>query len=304
MVPPLSPFRSLGALRQLNVLAVGLALAAVTSMVFGHLVGPDSFGLSAFVTGLPTLVVGSLWARLLRWRATIGTTRIRRGWALSVPLAMLNAGLAAGILVSHGGGAGQLASFVGGFVLGATVGAMAWVPALLLTLLLFGLPIAWAERLAQRGLAGEERGEWLIGLSTSALSLIGLVGALHFYLQRTALEAASQVAGRGLLTGQNLLGIQLMGALGLLGLLAGATTTTLAGLRERRRRRFVRDAEAGVLPGYRVDASPEGKVLVRVASPDESYRAAELEEEVFALDEQGLARAPLQANLDPPSRAG
>jgi predicted membrane protein len=296
-----SSFRSLRALRRLNVLAVGLALATVTSMIFGHLAGHETFGCAAFVTGLPTLLVGTAWARLLRWRATVGRTKLRWGWLLSVPLAMINAGLAAGILMSQQGSDAGPVAFLGGFALGVTVGAMVWLPALILTLFLFGLPIAWAEKLADRGLAGEERGEWVIGLTSSALSLAGLLGIANYYplWEKTILPRHPYTGHLGLaslLSTENLNteGLALMALMGVLGLAAGATATALAGAREHRRRRFVQDAEAGKLPGYRVDATPEGKVLVRVASPDEHYRAAESDEELFALDEEGLARAPLR----------
>ena len=80
MIP--APFRSLRALRALNVAAVGLALAAAVAAVFG--VGPGPW--APVFTGLPTLALGTLWALLLRWPRTIKNTSFRVGWAASVPL--------------------------------------------------------------------------------------------------------------------------------------------------------------------------------------------------------------------------
>ena len=41
--------------------------------------------------------------------------------------------------------------------------------------------------------------------------------------------------------------------------------------------------------GFRVDATPEGKALVRVSSFGQGYRVADFSEEVFLLDESGEA---------------
>ncbi len=132
------PFQSLGALRTLNIAAVGLALAAVTAGIFGLagliVGGSGRFGMATFVTGLPTLLIGVTWASLLRWRKTIGRSTVRWAWLLSVPLAMTNAGLAAGILYAryghHLGWEQGLDGFALGFVLGCTFGAFAWLPVL------------------------------------------------------------------------------------------------------------------------------------------------------------------------------
>ena len=78
----------------------------------------------------------------------------------------------------------------------------------------------------------------------------------------------------------------------ILGLLAGATSTILASARASRRRAFVADAEAGKAPGYRIKATREGKVLVRIVPQGKSYRVADFEEEVFDLDAKGEAKRP------------
>jgi hypothetical protein len=282
-------FRSARALRILNVAGVGLALAAVTSVIFGFSEAETGrSGISAFVTGIPTLVLGTVWAVALRWRATVGQSRVRWGWLLSVPLAMLNGGLAAAIWLG-GSSPDPIGNALGGFLLGATIGAIVWLPALCATLAVFGLPIAWAQSQARQGLAGEERGEWVVGLTVALLSSLALlvIGS----------QALSPAAGASWIPGWQVelgrAGRVLMGVMGALGLAAGSLASASAMWRGRQRRRFVVEAEAGRVPGYRVEPLPEGKVLIRVTSQGDGYRVGELEEEAIALDAQGDARHAL-----------
>lgn len=102
-------------------------------------------------------------------------------------------------------------------------------------LLCFGLPIARAQRLAGKGLAGEERGEWIVGLACMGMSLVALAlaGGGH---------APPDVDAGKLIT-------QWFAAAGLL---TGGAAAALAGARARRRRQFVADAAAGKITGYRV----------------------------------------------------
>lgn len=265
MVP--APFRKLGVLRTLNVAAVGLSLAAATGTVLGRTFFRD--GDLAIYCAATTLVVGCLWAALLRSERTVGKTSVRVGYALSPIFAAGNAALAAAIGFRH----------PAGLVAGALFGAILWVPALVATLLCFGLPIAHAQRLAKRGLAGEERGEAIVG------SVCVLVSAVATWL---ALDPLRWRASEGSLRPHAML------ALSALGLATGAAAVMLALGREVRRRRFVQDAEQGRAPGFRVDPSVEGKVLVRVTSQGEGYRVVDLEEELFELDAEGQATRPRQ----------
>jgi hypothetical protein len=208
-----APFRSLGTLRVLNVCAVGLALAAVTSVVSA---GMLEMPLATLYTGLPTWAIGTLWALVLRWPKTVGKTSFRWGWVASVPLAMLNSGLSCAFTFAnmpHG------MEFMVGLFLGATFGIFVWLPSLLLTLLCFGAPIASAQRLAAKGLAGEERGERMVGLACFVMSALGLALA-------AVMPWAKASAGRPLALG-----------FAVLGLLTGGASTLLAHAREARRRR-------------------------------------------------------------------
>jgi hypothetical protein len=275
-----STFRSLSLLRALNVAAVGLSLAALTAGIGVSMMGTNPFGFSGLGVALPTLLVGVVWALVLRTRATVAGSQLRWGWLASVPLAMANGALSCGVLMAweeHGDLGVTIERFLGGLFLGATFGAFVWVPALLATLFCFGIPIALSQKRAQQGLAGEERGERIIGVVCALLAIVGL-----FLLIRsnaaTPVEALDRV------------GQVVQAACGILGLSAGAAGAVLAQRRENRRRRFVRDVEAGAVAGFRVDAAPEGKVLVRVTSVGTGYRVANFEEELYALDEEGEAR--------------
>lgn len=282
MVP--TSFQNLRALRLLNIAAVGLALAAVVVSLF-----PVAFhgkhdpfhgtGYGSVVGGVPTLLCGMLWAWLLRRPATVGKTSIRWGWVASIPLAMLNSGLTLGLLLSIASSLEPYQIFVA-FVLGATFGAIAWIPALLGTLACFGLPIARAQRLAKKGLAGEERGERIVGFTCFVMSAVGLLISLY----------AGPHPGLG--GGADAWFPRIFA---LLGLLAGAISTALARAREARRRAFVVNAEAGKIPGYRIESTDEGKVLVRIVAQGNGYRVADFEEEVFELDAAGEAVRPKHA---------
>lgn len=281
-------FRSLAWLRRFNVAAMGLSLAAATGTTFAAMLGkPNTFGAVALATGLPTLLCGIAWALLLRMRKTVGPSKVRWGWLASMPLAAVNGALACGLLfVTDGREHGDLLSklFVGLFA-GATFGALFWLPGLLATLAFFGGPLLWSQRLAARGLAGEERGERVIGVASMVLGALAIVGYLG---QRSSAGAGShptlEAAGSAFLAVTPVLAI-----------VAGALATGLAHARERRRRAFVADVERGEVKGYRIDDAPEGKVLLRVSTVGTLYRVANFEEEVLALDEQGEAREPARA---------
>jgi hypothetical protein len=279
MPPPahtgrLRAFQSLGLLGALNVAAVGLSLASVTAAAFGRIFGEVALSF-AFATAGPTLVLGTLWAALLRSPKTVGKTSFRWGWAASMPLAMLNGALSAGF--AFGLGRSHAGSFAEMAFVGATLGAICWVPGLLVTLLCFGAPIASAQKLAKKGLAGVERGEWTVGLACAAMSAV----ALAMTGSRTFDQLSTE--GSGLIV-----------MLATLGGLLGATTTALAMTRELRRKRFVEEAEAGRVPGYRIEPTNEGKVLIRVEAQGKGYRVADFEEEVFELDADGTAMRPRQ----------
>jgi hypothetical protein len=278
MIP--APFRSLRVLRVLNAPAVGLALAAVTSAAFAGVL-EDSV-LFAMGTGFPTLVLGMVWVLLLRWPKTVGRTTFRWGWLASVPLAALNAALACGSMMAFEAtrnAAPFVERFFWGALIGGTFGVICWLPALVVTLLCFGLPIASAHRDAEKGLAGEERGERTVGLACAAMSLAAIAVAAAVHPSHAS-------------------GLWVSRTLAAMGLVTGGAAAILAAAREARRKRFVAEAGAGKIPGYRVDDTDEGQVLVRVVSHGAGYRVADFEEEVYELDAAGEATRPRV--LEPP----
>lgn len=280
-------FRSLTTLRVLNVLAVGFSLAAATGAVLGRMIGSHDDEIAALTT-LPTLFFGIVWAVLLRHRATVGRRKLRWGWIASLPLAVANSATAAGLVAIFTSldGAGLVWRFIVGAAIGATFGAIVWIPALFATLLCFGAPIAWAQGRAEKGLAGEESGELVVG---SISAVIGLA-AFALLAGQTAAEGGGRLDP---VTATAIYAFVL--AVALIGAAAGVTAAALALRRERARRTFVREVEAGAMEGFRVDESVEGKVLVRVSSIGEGYRVANVEEPMFELAATGEAQRRMAA---------
>ena len=273
-------FGSTRTLRNLNVAAVGLALAACTAAIFAR-----SLQIPGLATGPTTLVAGVAWALCMRSRRTVGRSKLRKGWVWSIPIAIANAGVSCGIYAEMDSG-----SFVGGLIMGMTVGMVVWMPALFCTLACFGPPIAWSQAAAERGLAGEERGEAVVGFMCLVLSAVGLALALA---PPETPEWWNEVR-RGA-WGGGLLFARVSAALGLV---TSATATSLALVRESRRSTFVRRVDAGAVPGFRVDDTTEGRVLMRVTELGSGYRVTNFTEELYALDEAGRAtRAPTQRGV-------
>jgi hypothetical protein len=277
------------ALRVLNVIAVATSLAACTSTAFMVLLRPHEWTW-ALVAGLPTVLCGALWALALRWRKTT-KTGVRYGWLLSLPLASLNGALGGGAFLAldtSDRSAESAGAFVGGALLGGTFGVVVWLPALVVVLLVFGLPIARAQRMARAGIAGEERGELFVGAVSALLAVTALVlayaarGDDKMYMPYV--WASGAVAGR--------VALYLMSVVALV---SGASAMWIARVRELRRRRFVARVEASEVPGFRVEKGIAGKVLLRVVSPPvPHYRVADVAEELFELDESGGVTHPVQ----------
>ncbi|HEY2365546.1 MAG TPA: hypothetical protein VGH87_04130 [Polyangiaceae bacterium] len=284
-------FRSPRALRVLNVAAVAASVAACTTAAFMYLLKPHEWTW-ALVAGLPTAFCAAIWAMCLRWRKTT-KTGVRYGWLLSVPLAALNSALAGGAFLAIDAfypyetketGA-TLGGFIGGALLGGTFGVVVWLPALIAVLAVFGLPIARAQKMARLGIAGEERGEVLVGVVSAVLGAVALAIAWSGH-GGTSYAPALWIAG-------STIGRAFMHALSLVAITCGVSAAWTALVREARRRRFVARVEASEVPGFRVEKSRVGKVLLRVA-PVAHYRVADVSEELFELDEAGRVTQDVQ----------
>lgn len=284
MVAPELPnaFRAPRLLRNLNVAAVGFSLAACAGAVFAGLLGP-SFSLSddspvrAFpagritvgvATGLSTLAFGLVWARVVRIRSG----KFPIGWLAAVPLAALNAGTALGLVMA---GEGHGSDFFGGLLLGVTIGAILWIPALMVTLVCFGLPLHLAMKAADDGLGSEDRGERTVGVAAACFALLALLVSTGIQHRQDELIVLASLA--------------------VIGAVTGTASAIYATTRERKRRLFLGDVERGVAEGYRVTQAEGQAVLVRVTRTPEIYRGADLEEPVALLDESGDATRTLTA---------
>lgn len=277
-------FRAPRLLRNLNVAAVGFSLAACAGVVFAGILGrtfspgmdgeepsylfPHNWLTPGIASGLSTLAFGLVWARVVRMRAG----KIPIGWIAAIPLAALNAGTALGLVMSteSSGGAG----FLGGLVLGATFGAMFWIPALVVTLVCFGLPIYFAQQAADKGLGSEDRGERTVGIAAACFAFFALL--LSTGIQRPHAE-----------------GIVLT-SLATLGIFTGLASAIYATKRERKRRVFLGNVVMGSEEGYRVTDGPGQTLLVRVTRTPEIYRGADLEEPLVELDDSGDVRRTLE----------
>jgi hypothetical protein len=259
-------FLSPRALRRLNLVAVASTLAACTGALATLFDDRNDAALSvATICSASTLAYGLAWAGLLRSRFG----RFPTGWFLAIPLAALNAGTSLGLVLTGSPSGDTLTSFVSGLFLGATFGALVWVPALAITLLLFGIPLALGQRAARQGLGREERGERIVALVAMALATLALIATVSL--------------GHGGLETWWLL------ALGASGLVSGACAAVDATRRERSRRAFLQSVESGEAPGFRIEAFPhQPRHLVRVIGSGEGhYREARLAEPLAELDECG-----------------
>lgn len=270
--------------------AVGAALAAATAATFSF-VDPSFSGI---VTGIPTFLLGLVWAWALGFPQTVGKSKLRWGWVLSVPLAAANGALAAGLLLAMGSSQDVFdpRGFLFGAALGATFGVFVWVPALAATLVAFGLPIAYAQNQAQKGLAGAERGEKIVGAVCAALAVAALSATLRDPVEHPGIDHL--VNKRETLVAA---GVVLTRAMAALAVVAGGLAAGLASRREALRRTFVAEVEQGKVPGFRVDATSEGKALVRVSSLGQGYRVSDFAEELYLLDEEGAATESRTAEL-------
>ncbi|MCL2779523.1 MAG: hypothetical protein FWD73_16145 [Polyangiaceae bacterium] len=258
-------FRSSSAFRVLNVLAVGFSLAAATGSVIGIVEPPFRYASS-----LPTLLCGLLWALALR-----GKTTFYWGWVAAIPLAMANSAATVFLLMTPSNTTPTDLQIMIPVLIGAIPGAIVWIPALIATLLCFGVPIAWAHRRAKQGLAGEEKGEMVVG-AVSAIIAIGamlLTREVYVYDNPSMFTTSKAVVA----------------AFAFIAIATGSLAVILAFWRGRERRAFVRQVEAGEIVGYRVDVAAGGKALVRVAQPSESYRVANIDEPIVMLDDHGNA---------------
>ena len=141
---------------------------------------------------------------------------------------------------------------------GAFLGAVSSIPLLVFTLLLFGVPVAIANRQAAKGLAGAERGDRTVGVTSAVWSLLALVALLRASDSALPTERAAWATRVGL---------------AILGAGLGSAAIVVVAARERTRRRFLARVANGEDTDYRIDTTPEGSALIELSQPGD-YRAA------------------------------
>jgi hypothetical protein len=176
-------------------------------------------------------------------------------------------------------------SFLRGGLLGATFGVFLWGPALLLTLLLWGLPLDAARRLARRGLSGEDRGEAITGVTCAAWGVVALLWSTATPPSSFWSSAPDANAGAWVVR-----------AASILASLMGAAVAAVAYAREARRRSFLREVEGGLRTDYRVVSTSEGRRLSRIRADGSGYRVADVEEPICELDEADTCLRTLSAD--------
>jgi hypothetical protein len=244
--------------QRLNIAAVGLTIGAWAGVVLSAMLGgASSWKQSGIVCALTSLLYGLIWARIMRvpFRRPLGI-------ALSLPLAAMNAGTALAVMA-----VADRENPVGMFFLGCTFGAIVWIPALLVTLFCFSLPLLNVQRAAVHGLSRVDRAERLLGCACAALSFGALI--------------ASAFATHGRVD------VPFLQTLASASLVCGLTSALLSHTRERTRRAFLTAVANGTVAEYRIDDTYTAPVLVRVTPPDDAYRAIPFVEPLFVLDDNG-----------------
>lgn len=269
MVPTL--FQRLRAIRWLNEAAFSVALATGVGVAFAN-IADVSLAVASFAA---TLVLGPFWARLLRRFPIAFSKSVAPGRLIAIAMAIANASLAGSLMVTlnRGSPSDNFGNAFVGAVLGATFGAIFWIPTLVVTCVLFALPTAWASSLAKRGLAGEERGEWLVGMMCGAVSIAT-------YLATFRINTQSHIYDFG---HDWFLPVFRLSAVA--SFLLAALAAFASWKRDLARKSFVAQAKEGKIAGYRVQDTVRGEVLMRVAASANAYRAMDLCDEVFAVDE-------------------
>lgn len=265
----LATLRTSPEVRWLNVGAVGCAIASASAFVIARALGGGAGdGTLGAACALSTLFWATAWARLVRVRRA----GLPLGWLLSLPFAALNAGTALALAITSSPSSHRIDEVLAMVAAGAFVGVIVWFPALCVTLVLFGVPLAHAQRAAERGLSSEDRGERTVGVVAASVSLLAML----------ALVAArfSQRGSDGVLA-----------VLALAGIALGTLAAAKAHRRIAKRDALLAQVVVGERAGLRIDAHDGVERLVRVHEARDVYRGAVELEPIAELRGAGEARA-------------
>ena len=272
-------------LSRLNELALGLGFAAVLGYpLSGKIVvciywldrwgapysSSDRFlPAGFFVATLAIILAGAMWARTMR-------TRIRRGWLLSIPSSVIPVAILSGFVLLRA----HLDDW-------ATWSFHQSVLVLLAMWIFIGLPMLVALWLSKRGPLAEEKGEALLACVGVILSLAGLwtplallhgcCGVLPWFGVRSYMLQDEWTLARVIAL------LAILVAEALLALLLAATVLARSLARASAHRQFLQQVEGGLAPGYRIDVRNRQRVLVRMVTLGDGYRASEHPEDIAQL---------------------
>ncbi|HEY1960684.1 MAG TPA: hypothetical protein VGH28_33965 [Polyangiaceae bacterium] len=278
---PSHPFERTRALRELASLAVACAIAAGATVVY--VVESDMWSCGVLV-GMPAFVAAGAWVVMMQSERRAPLLDVRWGWVLSVPLAMAWISMSSILTSLRHPSVRALATDL----LRGTYSLMAWAPALLAVLVLFGIPLGIARSLAHKGLDDEERGDRLVGLVAFGVGIVSALVAALFSMGEyvgTPPEEDFPRLGLAAFVGWTLAAIG-----------CGAATALLATFRLAQRVQFVARVRAGVEPGYRFETTAHGEEIVRVPTAS-TYRNGAREVVFESRNESAAPRDKNQASL-------
>ena len=279
--------------RALRRLAVAGAAASFAAFVSGALMHFDAhWWVWSITAGLPTLVCATLAAAIGPRFAKTG-----RFWLFALALGMLDA-IAVEALVAFVDRTLVEGDFPASPIAVASLGAILWVPGVVVGMAIFGLPLAHAARRASQGVGAEEPAMRVVGWIAALVASLALAFAWSAPRVPISFGGFDGRAYADWLSGWDWGappfregGIQLfvklqwvaaiaLHALAAAGLASGLAMVAIATRRRRRRADFLDRVERGREPQFEVRASPHGRLLVRVHPA--SYRSVHEEVALFA----------------------
>jgi hypothetical protein len=266
-------FRSTCLSRVLTTVAVGCSLAQPE--FYPSLADSGRYYGAVFVRGLSAAMLGMAGVALLR-PEDAGAGRFWRRCLWLLPLVLVHATVASWASIS----AGRLPMWQDAWAAAQTaIPPSYWWPALLYPIVFYAIPMVWSHGLAKNGLASAERGDKVVAVAAIAASLFSWVMlpvvAGDFLCESFFAWSKSfcEVEWEGVA------GAAFLDSLTIVGLLAGTAAFVLVLVRASKRRAFMKRAEAGQMPGYRVEARGKGKALLRMVERGDAYRAGD--EEIY-----------------------
>jgi hypothetical protein len=290
----LRPSRTLG---YLNTVVVAMALAASTTalvlVVYGRHLDKfdtlDRLGPTFATCWVSTLLCGLIWGQVVRQWHWNGYLR----WGLCVPLAAVSSGICAAIYtisnysyyekkynsayLSH---QYHDLDVLSNMLWVMSVGSIVWVPAVLATLLVFGLPLRQVERAHAVGLFNVDRAEYKLGLVAALSSLVASTVHLTFLVAfpmnwTTVVFGSLSVFGSGL----------------------GARSAVYAHRRIVAREHWIARIRAGECAGFAFATVGTLECVVQLIDVERTYRRAELRTPLLVMQPSGDVQRAHQNSL-------